>query len=678
MAEPQHNDQVFIRKLTDIILENLGNENFGVNQLADAFGMSPYRLNRKLNEIKNETINQFIREVRLLKALEILKNEPYTASEVAFKVGFNSTTYFTKSFHEFFGYPPGKVKKGNIENQSKSNLTHDSSNFGHNMTAIFRLSPIVIRILVSFILLVIIAFSIYPRIFKVNSLENLLSSNDKISIAVMPFQNLTNDTIWNIWQYAIQESLISSLSNIKDLIVRQQGTVNGLLQINGLTEHAAISPRIGDKISQKLDASLFINGYIKEGGSIINIEAQLIDTKTKEVFKSFDVNGYFKEENIFKIIDTLSKQVRNFLLISKLIKENPEYGRYPLSTKSPEALRYTIYGDKAASILDNSTAISWYFKALAADSNYFDPMIGLSSVYGREGNIEEDLNWVLKYYNKKDSWSLVDQLYASWAYALSFESRDEAIKYLKQIKQIDDQSNASYLLGLIYNELNQFDKAIIELEKNMEICRRWGKDHMKNNSAYTELGYAYHKTGQYKKEKNLYKLAEKYIPEDGPLTSRQAILAFTENDSVAANLYIKKLISLHKRRYSSPEAHIDRRLAELYAGAGNLDKAEEYYRKSLSLEPDNPLRMNVLAQFLIENNRKLGEVQGLIDKAIQLAANKYDYSSYTDTKGWGLYKQGKYNEALEVLQKTWDSAPYKIYSIKSHLDEVKKVVAGLK
>ncbi|MCJ7449370.1 MAG: hypothetical protein MUO72_16970 [Bacteroidales bacterium] len=112
--------------------------------------------------------------------------------------------------------------------------------------------------------------------------------------------------------------------------------------------------------------------------------------------------------------------------------------------------------------------------------------------------------------------------------------------------------------------------------------------------------------------------------------------------------------------------------------AGIPDKAEEYYRKALSLEPENPSGLNNFASFLINKNRNLNEVSELIDKAMELAPNKYDYCNYSDTKGWWLYKQGKYNEALEILQRTWDSAPFPLYSINSHLEEVKKAAAGQK
>ena len=122
MAEPFTKDQVFIRKLTEIIQANLANEKFGVDELARESGISLYKLSHKLYAINKKTVNQFIREVRLKKALEMLQDGEYTASEVAYRTGFSSPAYFTKRFHEYFGYPPGKVRHGDSVGKEQNNL----------------------------------------------------------------------------------------------------------------------------------------------------------------------------------------------------------------------------------------------------------------------------------------------------------------------------------------------------------------------------------------------------------------------------------------------------------------------------------------------------------------------------------------------------------------------------
>jgi len=73
--------------------------------------MSRKVLGRRLHTIKKVTTAQFIREVRLHKALEILQNEYVTASEVSYKTGFGSPAYFINVFMIFLVIPREKLKR---------------------------------------------------------------------------------------------------------------------------------------------------------------------------------------------------------------------------------------------------------------------------------------------------------------------------------------------------------------------------------------------------------------------------------------------------------------------------------------------------------------------------------------------------------------------------------------
>ena len=105
------NEKELLERLTQITLENLENENFGGQELAMLAGMSISTLNRRLHKIVSKSTSQFIREIRLKKAMELLMQQTDTAAEVAWKVGFGSPAYFSKCFHDFYGFPPGEVRK---------------------------------------------------------------------------------------------------------------------------------------------------------------------------------------------------------------------------------------------------------------------------------------------------------------------------------------------------------------------------------------------------------------------------------------------------------------------------------------------------------------------------------------------------------------------------------------
>ena len=85
--------------------------------------------------------------------------------------------------------------------------------------------------------------------------------------------------------------------------------------------------------------------------------------------------------------------------------------------------------------------------------------------------------------------------------------------------------------------------------------------------------------------------------------------------------------------------------------------------------------MNKLAYSLIDKNRNISQGLELIGKALEI---RPDYYAFLDTKGWGLYKQGKYREALEIL-KSCDlrmrNAVYD-YQAARHLEAAKKAVNG--
>ena len=83
--------------------------------------------------------------------------------------------------------------------------------------------------------------------------------------------------------------------------------------------------------------------------------------------------------------------------------------------------------------------------------------------------------------------------------------------------------------------------------------------------------------------------------------------------------------------------------------------------------------MNDLAWFLIDKDIKINEGMDLIQKALEL---KPDVWSFLDTKGWGLYKQGRYKEALKLLNDSWDLRPSYQHRGYLHIQEVEKAVAS--
>ena len=84
------------------------------------------------------------------------------------------------------------------------------------------------------------------------------------------------------------------------------------------------------------------------------------------------------------------------------------------------------------------------------------------------------------------------------------------------------------------------------------------------------------------------------------------------------------------------------------------DDAEEDFRKSLGLSPNQPSTLNYLGYSLVEKGIKLEEAQELIERAVKGRPND---GFITDSLGWLLYRIGKFDEAVAPMEKAVELTP---------------------
>ncbi|MDA8859180.1 response regulator [Flavobacteriaceae bacterium] len=104
-------DQEFILNVLNYINKNISDNNLNVENLADELLLSRSKLYRKIKALTGLTANEFIRNVRLEKSKEILENSEFSISEICYKVGFSSPSYFTKCFKLQYGVLPKEIRE---------------------------------------------------------------------------------------------------------------------------------------------------------------------------------------------------------------------------------------------------------------------------------------------------------------------------------------------------------------------------------------------------------------------------------------------------------------------------------------------------------------------------------------------------------------------------------------
>ncbi|UXP32624.1 response regulator [Reichenbachiella agarivorans] len=99
-------DEKFLDDVTKIIVDNVSDSDFGLEQLLHEIGVSRSHFYRKVNSLTGQNPSNFIRTIRLKYAAELLKKKTGSIKEIAYMSGFNSTAYFSKTFRELFGKTP--------------------------------------------------------------------------------------------------------------------------------------------------------------------------------------------------------------------------------------------------------------------------------------------------------------------------------------------------------------------------------------------------------------------------------------------------------------------------------------------------------------------------------------------------------------------------------------------
>ena len=102
----QKKDLEFLERIQKVIEENIDNSDFNIDSIADSIGISRSAFFKKLKSLTGLAPVDMIKETRLTKSVEMLKNTDLTVSEIAYAVGFSDSGYYGKCFRKKYGQTP--------------------------------------------------------------------------------------------------------------------------------------------------------------------------------------------------------------------------------------------------------------------------------------------------------------------------------------------------------------------------------------------------------------------------------------------------------------------------------------------------------------------------------------------------------------------------------------------
>lgn len=316
-------DNEFIDHCSKIVLDNLGNENFGVTEFINATGLNRRYLSRRIKSIKKITINQFITEVKLEKAREFLLEGTYTASEVSYNVGFSSPSYFTRCFHKHFGYPPSEVK---------NHITPGKSD--KSESKIREPEPVRkkrwVQVAITAAIFIVVVF-ISSEVFYYRPFEKG-SDNTKNTIAIMPFLNDSGEEFapFTAWMGI---EIGNKLGKIENMLVVPQST----------TETYRDSKKSNRDIARELLVDHILRGRTIKTGDKILLNIELLDAKNGQSLftEIYERNNDESEETtinrIFEICGDVVFQISEALKTDLTQGEKDEVAKK--TTENMAALR---------------------------------------------------------------------------------------------------------------------------------------------------------------------------------------------------------------------------------------------------------------------------------------------------------------------------------------------------
>ncbi|MFC2103960.1 helix-turn-helix domain-containing protein, partial [Bacteroidota bacterium] len=574
------------------------NEQFGVSELANEIGMSRSNLLRKVKKLTNLSVSQFIRNIRLKDAFEMLKDNSFNVSEVTYKVGFSSTSYFIKCFREFYGYPPGEVgKHDSIEavpkpqQQTKTKAVKLFWGLG--------ITIVVIAIIVFYIL--------NPFSFKHKELEK--------SIAVLPFKNDSNDSTNVYIINGLMESILNNLQKIEDLRVISRTSV----------EKYRNTSKTIPEIAKELNVNYFVEGSGQKIGDQILLNIQLIEAQSDKHLWAEQYNRETKD--IFKLQMDVAKNIASNIKVIITPEEEERINKVP--TDNLIAYDYFLKGLDLFYIGGNENileAIEYYKKAIEQDNEFARAYAGISIAYYFLDIFQIEKKYSDQITSFADKALLLDpQLAQSLiAKALSYMTKGEAQQALPYLeKALEYNPNSATVVNILSDFYTSY---IPNTEKYLEYALKGiqldiaSHDSSTASIIYLHVSNAFVQSGFIDEAENYINKSLEYNPHNIYSDYVKAYILYAKNKN------LKQTIQLLLETLEKDTTRLDviQEVGKIYYYLKDYENSYKYYKRFLDIK--HALNLDIFPS----ENAKIGVVLAEVGLTEESKKLFMDYKYYAE------------------------------------------------
>jgi TolB-like protein/Tfp pilus assembly protein PilF len=415
------------------------------------------------------------------------------------------------------------------------------------------------------------------------------------SIAVLPFENMSDSKEDEYFSDGVTEDILTDLSKVSGLKVISRTSVMKYKNTNKSIR----------QIGKELGAQTILEGSVRRAGNRVRIVGQLIDA----VHDTHIWAGTYDRElkDIFSIQSEIAEKI-TAALQTKLLPLEKELIETS-NTEDVDAYTYYLkgrhyyynYTDE-----DNNKAIDMFKKALQIDSSYALALAGLADAYDQR---------VTKYW-------------------YSNEWYDSALVLSKKALKLNPKLPEAYkALGLTYDNLGEKDLALSNYESAIKLNPNFA-------SAILNYGQIKSSTGRYDEALYWFRRANTLQPDNiWVIISIANVYKFLVCDSLAIQ-WGEKAVSLDPQNNFALVT-----LSELNLDAGNFDEAKKYIDKSMAI--NDKWILNWFFKSLVETvTGDYKSTKECLDNYMKLAQSTRPEYFYA----YVLLKLNKKNEAMKILK----------------------------
>ncbi|MHC4310639.1 MAG: protein kinase domain-containing protein, partial [Planctomycetota bacterium] len=309
------------------------------------------------------------------------------------------------------------------------------------------------RFLIPLVIIVLILLSIF--IFKLSLFQFNKETKTGLSIAVLPFENVSTDSTLDWLEWGIQTLLTTELNRSKEIRVVD---MRGLMDINETAPKAGLQ-------RLKSTVTVFAEGKMVKTADGIMINTSVIENKSDEVLISADTVIH-NDSEIYNIVSKLASQIRASLEIKSAEEEVDEQWLKGFTTNSVEAYREFVFGHERFVHTDWLSARRHYRNAIAKDSSFALAYVWLATVYQMLNDYHGTQYCYQKASQLRHKLSFKEQLFVDILRTELEENYSQQIYLTTEIvDRWDPESNFwQFILGRAYLKNRQYQKAVETLE----------------------------------------------------------------------------------------------------------------------------------------------------------------------------------------------------------------------